>query len=87
MDDTILIRTRAKVAGMQPGQVDRLPRQRAQALIDGGYAKKVEALSDRRATERPVRNPSNQSGGTLGNDTNPIPPAPLTPHPVPDAED
>ncbi len=93
-DDTILIRARAKVAGMQPGEVDRRPRERAQALIDEGYAVRVDALSDRLATERPTRNPSNQPDGTWGgSDRNPIPSTPTagvtvsSPPPLIDTED
>jgi hypothetical protein len=50
-----LIRARAAVAGMQPGQVDWRPTERADALIKGGYAVKVESLAERQASEPPNR--------------------------------
>lgn len=77
MDDSILIRARASVAGMSPGQIDWRPRKRAEALIAGGYAVRAESLTERQASEPPNRHldrqPSNQTGGTLGPDANPIP--------------
>lgn len=54
-DDRILIRARASVAGMRPGQVDWRPRERAEALIDGGYAVRAETLAERQASEPPNR--------------------------------
>lgn len=54
-DDTILIRARAAVAGMRPGEVDRRPRKRAEALIAGGYAVRAETLDERTASEPPNR--------------------------------
>lgn len=78
-DDTILIRARAAVAGMRPGEVARRPRERAEALIAGGYAVRAESLDERTASEPPNRHldrkPSNQTGGTLGAEQarNPIP--------------
>ncbi len=80
-DGQTLIRARAAVAGMLPGQVDWRPTKRAEELIDGGYAVRAETLSERQASEPPNRHldrqPSNQTGGTLGPDANPIPGGPL----------
>lgn len=78
-DDSILIRARAAVAGMRPGEVDRRPRERAEALIAGGYAVRAESLDERTASEPPNRHldrqPSNQTDGTLDAEhaRNPIP--------------
>lgn len=77
-DDTILIRARAAVAGMRPGEIDHRPAERAQALIDGGYAVRVDSLGERVASEPPNRHldrvPSNQSGGTFGGEESLLPP-------------
>jgi hypothetical protein len=80
VDGQTLIRARASVAGLRPGQVDWRPTERADELIAGGYAVKVETLAERQASEPPNRHldrqPSNQTGGTLGPDANPFPDAP-----------
>ena len=54
-DGQTLIRARAAVAGMLPGQVDWRPTKRAEELIDGGYAVRAETLSERQASEPPNR--------------------------------
>ena len=78
MADQILIRARASVAGMRPGEVDYRPRKRAEALIAGGYAVRADSLADRLASEPPNRHldrdPSNQSGGSLGGEEPLLPP-------------
>lgn len=87
MSDTKLVRSRVATCGMLPGQVASKPAALAEMLVDNGYAVYAESLSDRSASERPVRHPSNVTGGTLGAERpNPIPPTPraVTPAPLDD---
>mgnify|MGYP003439848330 CR=1 FL=1 len=83
-DGQTLIRARAAVAGLRPGQVDWRPTERADALIKGGYAVKVESLAERQASEPPNRHLDRQPivwsepdptshGALLPPDANPFP--------------